>query len=530
MGIGSRKIQKGDISKSTKANSIMQSNNSTFEGISGDWQNFIGESELEGKGWKSAKALASVFQTINETFQMLSEQVSEANQKVNTSQGILKNDQIDEQALKQRIEQNKQTMSQLSQAQTLWKRDNPDKSSSSFDNLNRSIGNENAVLQKEIDSLDTFDSATRSVYDDLDGTISKVKSLLSQVSNSSNVYDSKTGLFTTKNIDMKKIAKLNKTLGEYNESQVQKAVKAINELYEKNPAAAIQKIKDNDKLFGYLIAGLDKCPEKVQDVILGIFIQKENLDLLPEKAVKSLLKSPKFAKFIEKQKIIDPMIVLERLDKLSTKGWDVLAPMGYLAGILSKTSDGAKAIAVSKIGFESFQKLKGVSKVLKVNPALKEGLGYVGDALTVVSYSYDEYTNPDSPAYSNTSMAVYGGINSFVWSIGPLEGVEYAGPVGGVVGTVNTTVQMGKDAVNSISEAFGHGKVWSSSEEDKRKWLDEQYKQYGKNTVTPGDETYKTGVQPASGSPSFNPNVNTLNNTGGGVSPNQSPSQNWGMK
>lgn len=535
MGIGSRKIQKGDISKSTKANCIMKSNSSTFEGISGEWQNFIGESELEGKGWKSAKALASVFQTINQTFQMLSEQVSEANQKVITSQGILKNDQIDEQALKQRIEQNKQTMSQLSQAQTLWKRDNPDKSSSSFDNLNRSIGNENAVLQKEIDSLDTFDSATRSVYNDLEGTISKVKSLLSQVSKSSSVYDSKTGLFTTKHIDKKAVAKLNKTLDKYNESQTQKAIKFINDLYKKNPAAAIAKIQGDEKLFRYLMAGVSKCPKDVQNAVFGVFALKKNLDDLPQKSVEALLKSPKFAKFLNSQKPEVQLTMLTQLDRLGKKGWSVLAPMGYLASVLSKTSSGAKAIEAAKIGFKQFQKLDKISKFIKANPELKKALGYAGDGASVGAYSYDEYINPDSPAYGNVSMSVYGGINSFLWSAGPIEGVDYGGPVGGIAGTINYFAQGGGlsdiPILNKIP-IIKHIDDWHTfaTEKDKRKWLDEQYKQYGKHTVTPGDETYRPGVQPASGSTNFDPGTVNKEPSSGFVNPNQSPIQNWGIK
>lgn len=272
--MGTRKINTGDIFKSTKSNSVMTSNVSDFNTIANYWEDFINEPELEGKGWKSAKGMAGVFKTINQTFRMLSEQVSERNQKVISSQSILKNEQIDEQALKQRIEQNQQTMGQLLQAQSIWRKDNPGKPSSSFDNLNRSIGNENAVLQQELDSLDDFDMATKYVYDDLDSTKSQLKNFLSQVSKTSNFYDSKTGLFTTKNIDMKNVAKLDKTLEIYYESEVQKAIKAFNDLYQKNPAKAIQAIKENEKLFGYLIAGLDKLPTAAQEVVLSVFILK----------------------------------------------------------------------------------------------------------------------------------------------------------------------------------------------------------------------------------------------------------------
>lgn len=69
-----------------------------------------------------------------------------------------------------------------------------------------------------------------------------------------------------------------------------------------------------------------------------------------------------------------------------------------------------------------------------------------------------------------------------------------------------------------------------TTEKDKRKWLDEQYKQYGKHTVTPGDETYRPGVQPASGSTNFDPGTVNKEPSSGFVNPNQSPIQNWGIK
>ena len=515
MGIGSRKIEKGDISKSTKPESTISSNLSIFGSLSGRWEDFIGESELQGKGWESAKSVANVFNTINQTFSMLSEQMSQANQKVISSQSILRNDQIDEQALKQRIEQNKQSMTQLAQARTLFKRNNPEGTTNSFDNLNRAIENENIVLQQELDSLNEFDMSTKYVYDGTEGVLSNLKQLLSQVSQTSNIYDSKTGLFTTKHIDMKNVAKLNKILDAYNETQIQKAIKFINDLYKKNPAAAIEAVKNNKRLFGYLIGALNQCPKGVQDVVLEIFIQKENWDLLPKKAVEALLGNPQFAKYIEKQKIVDPVIIYSKLEKLGDKGWAVLAPLGFVTSILSKTSDGAKYIEASKVGLKLFQKMKGVSDFIKVHPVFKEGFGYGGDGLTVIAYSYDEYTNPDSPAYGDASKAVYGGMNSFLWSAGPLEGTQYAGPVGTVAGTINTMVQMGRDLINSAPNLIPGGKDslgWSSSEEEKRKWMNEEYKKYDQRKADMKAGNVKKIKEDLFGKQEGRPDVNDFNN------------------
>lgn len=461
MGIGSRKIQKGDISKSTKANSIMKSNSSTFEGISGDWQNFIGESELEGKGWKSAKALASVFQTINQTFQMLSEQVSEANQKVITSQGILKNDQIDEQALKQRIEQNKQTMSQLSQAQTLWKRDNPDKSSSSFDNLNRSIGNENAVLQKEIDSLDTFDSATRSVYDNLNGTISKLSTLLAQVSKSSSVYDSKAGLFTTKNIHMKEVTRLSKLSQSYKISRLEKKsmsmkdyliailnyspeeAQILADLFEKNPAAAIKKLKENPNIFSTIVEGLDVLTEKWQNILLVPFMLEEDLTVFGKNVTQKLFNKDIFVNMIlSLEDDEDKYKMLEKLYKLQDKGWDILSPIGSITGILSKTTFASKAkelmaTFLGKLG--DSEKLKYLKEFME-NPIMREAVGPIGDSATIGVTALDEYNNPTSKAHNDVKKSVQGAMFKWLLEAGPVEGAYLGGP-GVAFGTLNTLLQ-----------------------------------------------------------------------------------------
>ena len=334
--------------------------------------------------------------------------------------------------------------------------------------------------------------STKYVYDGPEGTLSNLKQLLSQVSQTSNIYDSKTGLFTTKHIDMKNVAKLNKILDAYNETQIQKAIKFINDLYKKNPVAAIEKVKNDKRLFGYLIGALNQCPKSVQDVVLEIFIQKENWDLLPKKAVEALLGNPQFAKYIEKQKIVDPVIIYSKLEKLGDKGWAVLAPLGYVTSILSKTSDGAKYIEASKVGLKLFQKMKGVSDFIKVHPVFKEGFGYGGDGLTVIAYSYDEYTNPDSPAYGDASKAVYGGMNSFLWSAGPLEGAQYFGPVGTVAGTANTVIKgvdittpeinwdtpFGKVKLDSIKFYVGLSGTAEQRDKNMRKWLNEQYEKY----------------------------------------------------
>ena len=209
--MGTRKIQTSEIGNSTKSQAAVTHNSGAFSGLNSNLSDFIGEAALQGKGWASAKALAEVYKTITQTFSMVSEQLANANQKVVSSQGILLNSQIDEQALKTQIMQNKANMTQLSYANSIWNSANPGKTNqNSYNNLQQSIKNENGELEKELESLNEFDMATKYAYDDLEHTLSNLARLISQVSNASNTYNSKTGLFSTKGIDMKVVKDLDK--------------------------------------------------------------------------------------------------------------------------------------------------------------------------------------------------------------------------------------------------------------------------------------------------------------------------------
>ncbi len=310
-------------------------------------------------------------------------------------------------------------------------------------------------------------------------------------------------------------------------------IKFISDLYKKNPAEAIKRIENDENLFGYIIWGLDKCPDGLQNVVLGIFTTRENWDGLPKKYVTKLVNNPKFAYYVSKLSINAQGNIYGALNKLSSKGWDVLAPLGYVTSVLSKSSVGAKILDGSKTGLKMFKKLDKVKTFMKGNKVFGKTLGYAGDILSVTSYSYEEYTNPDSPAYGNESKALYGGLNLFLYSAGPIEGAEYGGPVGGVAGTINTVWYYGKyKIINNSPKILGNknGFNWNS-DIDKQKWLNQQYENYGKYDSSPTEKHYRSGIQSESGSPNFNPGTEYRSDTNSGVvNPNQSPYSNWGIK
>ncbi|WP_239079153.1 hypothetical protein [Listeria ivanovii] len=285
--------------------------------------------------------------------------------------------------------------------------------------------------------------------------------------------------------------------------------------------AAIEKIKNNDRLFGYVIGALDKFPEGIQNAALGIFIAQESWNKLPKDTAVKVLNSPKFASYISEASMATQAVVYGGLIKLSEKGWSVLAPIGYTTKILSKTSEGAKLIASSKVGLDLFKKLKPVSEFVKAHPVARESVGYIGDGLSVTAYAYDEFTNPKSPAYGDASKAVYGGLSLFLWNVGPLEGAQYGGPFGAVAGTVNTIIKgvdittpeininttFGKIDISSYKFYLGLSGNSKEKEKNKQKWLKKVYEQYGKHESIATDKAYRIGVKPHSGSPNFNPNI-----------------------
>ncbi|MBC1393125.1 hypothetical protein HB822_06635 [Listeria innocua] len=342
-------------------------------------------------------------------------------------------------------------------------------------------------LQKKLEKLYEFDGQTKNLFtsslDEMKLAMQGVLILNNTTVNSDGSYQLPAGIDKSWFTELKS----EKQQTEMIEKERNAVIKELNELFEKNPAVAIEKIKNNDRLFGYVIGALDKFPEGLQNAALGIFIAQESWNKLPKDVATKVLNSAKFATYISKTSIATQAIVYSGLIKLNEKGWNVLAPIGYTTKVLSKTSEGAKIIAGSKVGFELFKKLGPVSDFIKTHKVVLEGAVYVGDGLTITAYAYEEYINPKSPAYGDASKSVYGGLNVFLQNAGPLEGAQYAGPIGAVVGFVNYFGQGGGlsdvPLLNKIP-FIKNGLIWIDekhtfiSETEKKKWLEKQYEIY----------------------------------------------------
>ncbi|HHQ0464584.1 TPA: T7SS effector LXG polymorphic toxin [Listeria innocua] len=342
-------------------------------------------------------------------------------------------------------------------------------------------------LQKKLEKLYEFNGQTKNLFtsslDEMKLAMQGVLILNNTTVNSDGSYQLPAGIDKSWFTELKS----EKQQTEMIEKERNAVIKELNELFEKNPAVAIEKIKNNDRLFGYVIGALDKFPEGLQNAALGIFIAQESWNELPKDVATKVLNSAKFATYISKTSIATQAIVYSGLIELNEKGWNVLAPIGYTTKVLSKTSEGAKIIAGSKVGFDLFKKLGPVSDFIKTHKVVLEGAVYVGDGLTITAYAYEEYINPKSPAYGDASKSVYGGLNVFLQNAGPLEGAQYTGPIGAVVGFVNYFGQGGGlsdvPLLNKIP-FIKNGLIWIDekhtfiSETEKKEWLEKQYEIY----------------------------------------------------
>ncbi|EAD1188010.1 hypothetical protein Q887_07680 [Listeria monocytogenes] len=401
---------------------------------------------------------------------------------------------LDEDNLKQQIEAKKDMMASVERTATIMNImmrssvakalfDTAQNCKRELDRISEVLQQDIEELQKKLEKLYEFDGETKKLFtSSLDGMKLAMQGVLilnNTDVNSDGSYQLPTGIDKSWFTELKSEKQQNEML----EKEKNAAIKELNELFEKNPAVAIEKIKNNDRLFGYVIGALDKFPEGLQNAALGVFIAQESWNKLPKDVSTKVLNSPKFATYISKTSIATQAIVYSGLIKLNEKGWNVLAPMGYTMKILSKTSEGAKVIAGSKVGFDLFKKLAPVSDFIKTHKVAAEGISYAGDGLIIVAYSYDEYIDPKSPAYGDASKAVYGGFNLFILKAGPLEGAQYGGLPGALFGTVNTAIQ-GMEIQTPFKWLGDNGKIgWDGlmgfgTDADAEKWLAEQYEIY----------------------------------------------------
>lgn len=340
-------------------------------------------------------------------------------------------------------------------------------------------------LQKKLEKLQQFSSQTNGLFsnslNDMKIAMQSVTVLNNTIVNSDGTYQLPKGTDLSWFNSLKNSSDIEKM----EKTALEKAMKEINDLYSKNPMAAIEKVKNNKRLFEYLITflGSEKLPKGIQDAVLDIFIAQESWNKLPKDLATKILNNPKFGLYLIDKPIDIQAKVYGVLINLSDKGWEVLAPIGHVTNVLSKSSAGEAIIAGTKIGFNKFKKLGKVADFLKKYKAVGEVVGVAGDGFSIGSLAYNEYINPNSPAYGNASKALYGGQNRFFASIGPLEGAQYGFIPGAIAGTVNTAVQ-GIEIQTPFKQLGDDGKIgWDGiagfgTKEDIDRWIEKQYEIY----------------------------------------------------
>lgn len=342
-------------------------------------------------------------------------------------------------------------------------------------------------LEDKLEKLKQFSSETSGLFSssltDMKLAMQGVTVLNNTIVNSDGTYQLPKGVDASWFNSLKNSSDIEKM----EKTALEKAMKEINDLYSKNPMAAIAKVKNNKRLFNYLITMIDsdKLPKGMQDAVLDIFITQESWSKLPKDLATKVLNNPKFGLYLSNKSIEVQSTVYGALIKLSNKGWDVLAPLGHVTNVLSKSSVGEAIIAGSKIGFNKFKKIGKVADFVSKHKVAGEALGVVADGFNVGSFAYNEYINPNSPAYGNVSKALFGGQNRFLASVGPLEGAQYGFVPGAIAGTVNYFSQGGGlsdiPVLNKIPaiENIDDWHKWVSKE-DIDNWINEQYEIYDK--------------------------------------------------
>ena len=174
-------------------------------------------------------------------------------------------------------------------------------------NFQRSLTEMSGVIQTDIDQLKkklrllhNFASQTNGLFrnslNELKLAMQGVFVLNKTIVNPDGSYTLPAGVDKSWFNSLKDINKL-KTM---EEKEKHLAIKELNDLFVKNPVAALEKIKKNDRLFGYVIAALDKFPAGIQNAALNLFIIQESWNQLPKNSAKNVLNNPKFGLYVSK--------------------------------------------------------------------------------------------------------------------------------------------------------------------------------------------------------------------------------------
>ncbi|MDR0299761.1 MAG: hypothetical protein LBI13_06725 [Streptococcaceae bacterium] len=463
--------------------------------------NDVTNNTLSGKTWDGVSGvIREIFQVAFRNLETGLDELDSGVIKLTQAQSTVRFAEIDEGQAKDSLTRINIYIAQLEQSAQNY--NNPIIASDAQERL-PSIYAQRTQIENALNDLSAFISATAGIFDEPIASIQNAISLIQQIrgggfDSSGQYLNSKHYPIAVKKLSDEDIEKEN----QIENTQLQKDAEVFYKLYKNNPAKALEEVENNPELFNYLISIMDKIPNKaVQDALLNAFIVGEKWNSMPKKVAEILIDSPRFALAVKNLTSQQQYNVYSGLQALKEKGWDVLNPIGYIASVLKDTSFGAKVADGLGEFSGAIEKVKIVANFIKENPWIGKSISYGGFLAVITSNAFEEYSNPESPAYGNMDMAVYGGLNKFLYEAGPIEGLELGGPVGAMVGTVNTVVQA----------------VVPGSNE--RNWLDEQYKNYGQppknqpsaNTSYPG-----YGVTPNDPGPVQNTqnNGNTNSNQG----------------
>ncbi|GAB2027366.1 polymorphic toxin type 44 domain-containing protein [Lactovum odontotermitis] len=252
-----RILDTGDIAAATGGESAITDTIGAFNSVKSEMTDFVDNQALKGQGWDSARnVINNVFQVLTNAYTMWGELILEANAKLGAAASKLKNDFIDEDALKHQIamiKSNIVTVQYEMQAAQMYPASTAADAAAAASMVSacqfriRELEKQQKKIQEELDSLDEFDSATSGLYAEAMALQSQINGLLTNVTNKG-TWSTPTGLFTTEHLNMKLVHQLAGTTVAYQYTKTGKLPKLYQQEIDEIKKGDFSAVKKADKI------------------------------------------------------------------------------------------------------------------------------------------------------------------------------------------------------------------------------------------------------------------------------------------
>lgn len=446
-----KRISTSDIDTATVYSPMILSNAGELENLLSQLGAFQDDDNLSGKGWSSAKQLVSkAYAPLIKSQIMLSDSLSSANQSLKSYSHELKDSLLDEDSLKTELNELQAESMQITNMSNLARLMGGENSATQVSANNymlEGVVSRRKVIQDKLDSLYRYDSSTKGLFDEAKSMCKTIEKLTNQLSNSSETWDSKSGTFTTKGIDIDLINKINKQWKEKDrevasDKQAIKFLVSEGGLTLEQATALVKNGLKSATLSKKLIDAINNNPKLIRyfennpsspltNWYTKLIATSNMIDQIPKNLATIILQKPLYIKIVSTLPLEQQVALESILFKLAnSKG------VGAALAPLVKLSDWVGTEGkMSSMGFQFIKdSLNKIGKADGTTNVLSK-VSNVLDGVTITANTFSEFTNPDSPAYNDMTKAFYGGIMKFIISVGPIEGMKYGTIFAGAIGT-----------------------------------------------------------------------------------------------